>query len=67
MTNEIGKSMFSKAGELGVPVGFMCMKVRGSLLALLQKAYGFYCRFVLTRRIPSMTAAERSYVDSIVD
>ncbi|KAE9454267.1 hypothetical protein C3L33_13835, partial [Rhododendron williamsianum] len=26
MTNEIGKSMFSKAGELGVPVGFMCMK-----------------------------------------
>ena len=27
MTNEIGKAMFSKAGELGVPVGFMCMKV----------------------------------------
>ncbi|XP_057496362.1 uncharacterized protein LOC130781244 isoform X1 [Actinidia eriantha] len=26
MTNEIGKAMFSKAGELGVPVGFMCMK-----------------------------------------
>uniref|UniRef100_A0A7N0U9Z4 Amidohydrolase-related domain-containing protein n=1 Tax=Kalanchoe fedtschenkoi TaxID=63787 RepID=A0A7N0U9Z4_KALFE len=26
MTNEIGRSMFSKAGELGVPVGFMCMK-----------------------------------------
>lgn len=27
MTNEIGKALFSKAGECGVPVGFMCMKV----------------------------------------
>lgn len=27
MTNEVGKAMFGKAGELGVPVGFMCMKV----------------------------------------
>ncbi|XP_024990400.1 uncharacterized protein LOC112524690 isoform X1 [Cynara cardunculus var. scolymus] len=26
MTNEIGKAMFWKAGELGVPVGIMCMK-----------------------------------------
>ncbi|XP_016454903.1 uncharacterized protein LOC107779076 isoform X2 [Nicotiana tabacum] len=26
MTNEIGKALFSNAGELGVPVGFMCMK-----------------------------------------
>ncbi|KAG6781388.1 hypothetical protein POTOM_014288 [Populus tomentosa] len=26
MTNDIGKALFSKAGELGVPVGFMCMK-----------------------------------------
>ncbi|OVA17446.1 Amidohydrolase 2 [Macleaya cordata] len=26
MTNEVGKALFSKAGELGVPVGFMCMK-----------------------------------------
>ncbi|KAI3733313.1 hypothetical protein L6452_12755 [Arctium lappa] len=26
MTNEIGKAMFCKAGELGVAVGFMCMK-----------------------------------------
>ncbi|XP_027097708.1 uncharacterized protein [Coffea arabica] len=26
MTNDIGKAIFSKAGELGVPVGFMCMK-----------------------------------------
>ncbi|CAO2829000.1 unnamed protein product [Amaranthus hypochondriacus] len=26
MTNEVGKVMFSKAGELGIPVGFMCMK-----------------------------------------
>ncbi|CAN6548654.1 unnamed protein product [Malus baccata var. baccata] len=29
MTNEVGKAMFSKAGELGVPVGFMCMKGLG--------------------------------------
>ncbi|PIA51004.1 hypothetical protein AQUCO_01100071v1 [Aquilegia coerulea] len=26
MTNKVGKAMFSKAGELGAPVGFMCMK-----------------------------------------
>ncbi|KAL2903819.1 4-sulfomuconolactone hydrolase [Bienertia sinuspersici] len=26
MTNEIGKVMFCKAGELRIPVGFMCMK-----------------------------------------
>lgn len=26
MTNEIGKALFSRAGELGVPVGFMCAK-----------------------------------------
>jgi len=27
MTNDVGKAMFAKAGELGVPVGFMCFKV----------------------------------------
>ncbi|XP_065862539.1 uncharacterized protein [Euphorbia lathyris] len=26
MTNSVGKALFSKAGELGVPVGFMCFK-----------------------------------------
>eukprot|EP00268_Persea_americana_P050760 TRINITY_DN5546_c0_g1_i2.p1 TRINITY_DN5546_c0_g1~~TRINITY_DN5546_c0_g1_i2.p1 ORF type:complete len:224 (+),score=43.47 TRINITY_DN5546_c0_g1_i2:545-1216(+) len=26
MTNEVGKAIFSRAGALGVPVGFMCMK-----------------------------------------
>ncbi|KAJ3675809.1 hypothetical protein LUZ60_004851 [Juncus effusus] len=26
MTNEVGKALFAKAGELGVPVGFMLMK-----------------------------------------
>ncbi|KAE9604953.1 hypothetical protein Lal_00036724 [Lupinus albus] len=26
MTNEVGKALFQKAGELKVPVGFMCMK-----------------------------------------
>ncbi|KAG0570907.1 hypothetical protein KC19_6G196300 [Ceratodon purpureus] len=26
MTNEVGKAMFAKAGELRVPVGFMCFK-----------------------------------------
>ncbi|CAN0896092.1 2-pyrone-4,6-dicarboxylate hydrolase [Linum grandiflorum] len=26
MTNEVGKALFRRAGELGVPVGFMCMK-----------------------------------------
>jgi hypothetical protein len=32
MTNEVGKAIFSRAGELGVPVGFMCMKVLHSFL-----------------------------------
>ncbi|GAU17754.1 hypothetical protein TSUD_171420 [Trifolium subterraneum] len=27
MTNEIGKAIFKRAGELNVPVGFMCMKL----------------------------------------
>lgn len=27
MTNDVGKAMFAKAGELEVPVGFMCFKV----------------------------------------
>lgn len=31
MTNDIGKAIFSKAGGLGVPVGFMCMKVSTNL------------------------------------
>ncbi|KAJ4821839.1 hypothetical protein Tsubulata_018558 [Turnera subulata] len=26
MTNDVGKALFSRAGRLGVPVGFMCMK-----------------------------------------
>ncbi|KAJ6809998.1 uncharacterized protein M6B38_157245 [Iris pallida] len=34
MTNEIGKAMFRKAGELGVPVGFMCMKFAFGCLLL---------------------------------
>lgn len=42
MTNEIGKTLFSKAGELGVPVGFMCMKVLWSfLLMCMLKLSGF--------------------------
>jgi len=27
MTNEVGRSLFAKAGELGAPVGIMTMKV----------------------------------------
>ena len=27
MTNKVGKEIFQRAGELNVPVGFMCMKV----------------------------------------
>ncbi|KAK9108539.1 hypothetical protein Syun_024550 [Stephania yunnanensis] len=26
MTNDVGKALFAKAGELGAPVGFMCMQ-----------------------------------------
>jgi hypothetical protein len=28
MTNKVGKALFAKAGELGVPVGFMLFKVQ---------------------------------------
>lgn len=28
MTNEVGRSLFAKAGELGAPVGIMTMKVK---------------------------------------
>lgn len=34
MTNEVGKAMFAKAGELGAPVGFMCMKVSQLIVEL---------------------------------
>lgn len=37
MTNEIGKAMFRKAGELGVPVGFMCMKGLGLHIAEIEE------------------------------
>ncbi|KAL8255156.1 hypothetical protein R6Q59_033377 [Mikania micrantha] len=37
MTNEIGKAMFSKAGDLGVPVGFMCMKGLNLHIAEIKK------------------------------
>ncbi|KAF8040940.1 hypothetical protein BT93_B2994 [Corymbia citriodora subsp. variegata] len=36
MTNEVGKALFSKAGELGIPVGFMCMKVYVKFSALFR-------------------------------
>lgn len=31
MTNEVGRSLFAKAGELGAPVGIMVMKVKRSI------------------------------------
>lgn len=47
MTNEVGKAIFAKAGELGAPVGFMCMKVHRSitliLLILIHKIIPFGC------------------------
>ncbi|XP_059445842.1 uncharacterized protein LOC132177506 isoform X2 [Corylus avellana] len=36
MTNEVGKTIFSRAGELGVPVGFLCMKVYVKLSAFFR-------------------------------
>jgi hypothetical protein len=33
MTNEVGRSLFSKAGELGVPLGIMTMKVKDAFLS----------------------------------
>jgi len=32
MTNEGGRSLFAKAGELGAPVGIMTMKVKDAFL-----------------------------------
>jgi hypothetical protein len=34
MTNDVGKALFAKAGQLGIPVGFMCFKVNGLPLIL---------------------------------
>ncbi|PON91851.1 Amidohydrolase-related [Trema orientale] len=36
MTSEIGKALFSKAGELGIPVGFLCTKVYVKFSALFR-------------------------------
>jgi len=38
MTNEIGKTIFKRAGELNVAVGFMCMKVFFPPFALIKRA-----------------------------
>ncbi|KAI3900554.1 hypothetical protein MKW92_035631 [Papaver armeniacum] len=56
MTNEVGRALFSKAGELGVPVGFMCMKKRGgeggfSALLELSKFPQVYVKFSALFRI----------------
>lgn len=32
ITNEVGRSLFAKAGELGAPVGIMVMKVKDTFL-----------------------------------
>ncbi|KAK6930780.1 Amidohydrolase-related [Dillenia turbinata] len=37
MTNDIGKAMFSKAGDLGIPVGFMCTKGLGLHLSEIKQ------------------------------
>lgn len=48
MTNEIGKAMFSKAGELGVPVGFMCMKVLfSSFILQVFRPYNLFSGVIL--------------------
>lgn len=41
MTNEVGKAMFAKAGDLGVPVGFMCMKVLLSVYRMKTSVFAF--------------------------
>jgi hypothetical protein len=33
MTNEVGRSLFSKAGELGAPVAILTMKVKDAFLS----------------------------------
>jgi hypothetical protein len=35
MTNEVGRSLFAKAGELGAPVGIMVMKVKEAFIAFI--------------------------------
>jgi len=42
MTNEVGRSLFAKAGELGAPVGIMTMKVKDAFL------FCIYCSYYLT-------------------
>ncbi|KAH9302433.1 hypothetical protein KI387_014016, partial [Taxus chinensis] len=42
MTNKVGKTMFAKSGELGVPVGFMCFKVYVKLSASFRVSRKLY-------------------------
>lgn len=51
MTNEVGKALFSKAGELGIPVGFMCMKVWHHLCQLCGH---FVCYVILDEAVGFM-------------
>nr|TKV95158.1 hypothetical protein SEVIR_9G343100v2 [Setaria viridis] len=37
MTNEVGRSLFAKAGELGAPVGIMVMKGIGLYIQELEE------------------------------
>ncbi|CAN4123811.1 unnamed protein product [Withania somnifera] len=39
MTKEIGKALFSKAGDLGVPVGYKCMKYPSTVVLLGHLAF----------------------------
>ncbi|XP_027350018.1 uncharacterized protein LOC113861415 [Abrus precatorius] len=37
MTNEVGKAIFQRAGELNVPVGFLCMKGLGLYISEIEE------------------------------
>ncbi|GJT25966.1 4-sulfomuconolactone hydrolase [Tanacetum coccineum] len=60
MTNDIGKVMFSKAGELGVPVGFMCMKGLNLHISEIEKLCTEFPKTVV-----SFSFLQTSYVSSL--
>lgn len=58
MTNEVGKALFSKAGELGIPVGFMCMKVS---FCLVNSVYIYYIKIKTVPLKGHFSGSQSSY------
>ncbi|KAG4924661.1 hypothetical protein JHK87_050201 [Glycine soja] len=62
MTNKVGKVIFQRAGELNVPVGFMCMKVHvkfGALFRVSRAQFPYLDLSLLLSHVVSHFGANR--------